>query len=176
MRKPLEALSHLNKTGQRVPARHLRSFILWGSAFSSTPSRARAFLKAASRGDALSGEPSRPRAFLTARSKLERMGADSGIRSCCGEALSQASPLAQKPLAQKPFLKHPRTWVRALMHAMGDLGQPLSLKSLSHSTRGHRSQRFIHLAGKRFLGRALSHKSLSPSTLRQGGANSDIHS
>ena len=173
MRKPLEALSHLNKTGQRVPARHLRSFILWGSAFSSTPSRARAFLKAASRGDALSGEPSRPRAFLTARS--DEWEPTLAFVLAAGKRFLKRA-LSHRSLLQKPFLKHPRTWVRALMHAMGDLGQPLSLKSLSHSTRGHRSQRFIHIAGKRFLGRALSHKSLSPSTLRQGGANSDIHS
>ena len=127
-----------------MPARAFIHFA--GIAFSGNPSRTRAFLKARSdeEGPMLTFIRVEGNRFLEhplSHKSLSQSILGKGASACVRSCCGQALSRAA-PFAQKPFPKHPRT--------MHDL---------------------IHIAGKRFLGRALSRKSLSPSTLGQGGAS-----
>ena len=84
--------------------------------------------------------------------------------------LSRASPLAQEP-----FSKHVRTKKSSYCGETLSQASPLAQEPFSKHL-GTRVCALTHTTRRRFLGQALSHKSLSQRTLLQRRAGSHIHS
>ena len=145
----------------------------------AAPSRTRAFLKGSSDKDA------RVRALLCIARHLflgRALSLKSLSQSTCGQrkALTAGKRFLKRALSPKSLSQSTlgQGCARSrILQGGASSGSPSRTRAFlkERSYKEEPARTFIHIAGKRFLGRALSRKSLFQSTLGQRGASACIH-